>query len=153
MFLTTPLGHLFIGNSDQTSADKDSDSPDSSVLSLSGRTDRQRTEFFMKIRTKSGQRTESRQTENPDRIRIANRHRTGFSGKSGQKRDTDSAVRRRLIPTPKSRTFVSQSEYWVYLVIIKVLSSTLFLSFFLEGIRASLVGRWLTQWVVYWDWD
>ena len=60
---------------------------------------------FLKIRTKSGHRTESRQTEsgqtdigqdflqnsgqNPDRIRTADRHRTGFSGKSGQKRDTD----------------------------------------------------------------
>ena len=58
----------------QTSADKDSESPDSSVLSLSGRTDRQRTEFFfLKIRTESGaQILGSRQT--PDR----------FSGKSGQ---------------------------------------------------------------------
>ena len=35
-------------------------------------------------------------TENPDRIQTAVRHWTGFSGKSGQKRDTDSAVRRRL---------------------------------------------------------
>ena len=41
-------------------ADKDSESPDGSVSSLSGRTNRQRTEF-LKIRTKSGQRTESRQ--------------------------------------------------------------------------------------------
>ena len=50
-------------SSNQTSADKDSESPDSSVLSLSGRTDRHRTELFLKIRTKSGHRTESRQTE------------------------------------------------------------------------------------------
>ena len=45
----------------------------------------------------------------PDRIRTAerteidkiwtDRHRTGFSGKSGQKRDTDSAVRRLLVRT------------------------------------------------------
>ena len=48
------------------------------ISSLSGRTDIQRSEFFLKIRTKSGVRTESRQE------------------KSGQKRDTDSAVRRRL---------------------------------------------------------
>ena len=61
----------------QTSADEDSESPDCSVLPLSGRKDRQR-------------------TENPDRIRTADRHRTGFTGKSGQKRDTDRAVRRRL---------------------------------------------------------
>ena len=32
---------------DQTSADKDSESPDSSVSSLSGRTDRQRAAFFL----------------------------------------------------------------------------------------------------------
>ena len=42
-------------------------------------------------------RTDRHRTENPDRIRTADSHRTGFSGKSGQKRDTDSAVRRRLV--------------------------------------------------------
>ena len=110
---------------EQTSADKDSESPDSSVLSLSGRTYRQRTEFFWKsgqnpdtgqnrdrqnpdrqtsdrifykipdrIRTADRIetdriRTDRHRTENPDRIRTADRHRTRFSGKSGQKRDTD----------------------------------------------------------------
>ena len=34
-------------------------------------------------------RTDRHRTENPDRIRTPDRHRTGFSGKSGQKRDTD----------------------------------------------------------------
>ena len=59
------------------------------------RPDRQTTDRgFLKIRTKSGQRTESRQTDTGQRIRTADRHRTGFSGKSGQKRDTDS---RRLV--------------------------------------------------------
>ena len=71
-----------------------------------GRTDRQRTEFFFenpdKIRTPDRIetdriRTDRHRTENPDRIRTADRHRTEFSGKSGQKRDTDSAVRRRLL--------------------------------------------------------
>ena len=67
----------------QTSADKDSESPDSSVLSLSGRTDRQRTEFFREIRTKPGQRTESRQTE-------SGQTDTGqlYFSKSGQNPDT-----------------------------------------------------------------
>ena len=61
--------------SEQTSADKDSESPDSSALSLSGRTDRQRTEFFLKIRTESGQRTDTGQDfpENPEK----NETRTG----------------------------------------------------------------------------
>ena len=84
----------------------DCPSPDSSFLSWSGRTDRQRAEFFREIRTKSRQRTKTRQIEsdrktseslfykNPDRIetdriRKANRHRTRFSGKSGQKRVTN----------------------------------------------------------------
>lgn len=43
----------------QTSADKDSDSPDSSVSSVSSRTDRQ-TAVFLKFRTESGHLTESR---------------------------------------------------------------------------------------------
>lgn len=43
-------------------ANKDSESPDNSILSLSGRTGRQQTVFFRKIRTKSGKPTESRQT-------------------------------------------------------------------------------------------
>ena len=58
---------------DQTSADKDSESPDSSVSFLSGWTDRQRVAFFY----------------NPDRIRTADRHRTRFSVKSEHKRDKD----------------------------------------------------------------
>ena len=45
----------------QTSADKDSESPDSSVLSLSGRKDGQRTEFFF---------------ENPDKIRTPDKNTT-----------------------------------------------------------------------------
>ena len=39
----------------QTSADKDTESPDRSVLSLSSRTHRQRTALFRKFRTESGQ--------------------------------------------------------------------------------------------------
>ena len=62
----------------QTTADKDIESPDSSTSSLSGLT-----EFFRKFRT------DRHQTDNPDRIRIADRHRARFSGKSGQKRDKD----------------------------------------------------------------
>ena len=42
----------------QTSADKESESPDSSVSSLSSRTDRHRTGFFTKFSTESGQRKE-----------------------------------------------------------------------------------------------
>ena len=34
-------------------------------------------------------RTDRHRTANPDRIRTADRHRTRFSGKSGQKRDKD----------------------------------------------------------------
>ena len=76
----------------QTSVNKDTESPNSSVLSLSGRTDRQRTAFFRKFGTVSGQRTESRQTESGQidtgqKSRTTDRHRTLFSGKSGQKRD------------------------------------------------------------------
>ena len=62
------------------SADKDTKSPDSSVSSLSGRTDRQRTAFFFE---NSGQ--------NPDTI--FRKIRT----KTRQRQDTDNAVRRRLI--------------------------------------------------------
>ena len=39
----------------QMSADKDSKSPDRSISSLSGRTERHRTAFFLKVRTESGQ--------------------------------------------------------------------------------------------------
>ena len=74
------------------SADKDSESPDSSVSSLSGRTDRQRAAFFI-IWTEPGQLTEPRQTDTEtdtktdtgQKIRTADRHRTRFSEKSGQK--------------------------------------------------------------------
>ena len=52
--------------------DKDSESSDSSVSSLSGQIDIQRTVF-----------------KNTGRIRTSDRHRTGFFGKSGQKRDKD----------------------------------------------------------------
>ena len=108
----------------QTAADKDSESPDSSCLSLSGRTDRQRTEFFFK----SGHRTESRQTEsgqtesgqtdigqdflqnyrqnsdsgqnrdrqNPD-IQTPDRIFRKIRTKTKHGQDTDSAVRRRLL--------------------------------------------------------
>ena len=54
----------------QTSADKDSETLDSSFPSLSGQTDRQRTALFYKIRTEYGQRSESRK-ENSDRFRRA----------------------------------------------------------------------------------
>ena len=78
----------------QTSADKNSESPDSSVLSLSGRTDRQTADrVFLRNpdKTRTADRIETDKiridrhlTENPDRIQTADRHWTGFSGKSGQ---------------------------------------------------------------------
>ena len=47
-------------NFKQASADKDTESPDSSVSSLSDRSDRQRTAFFFqKFRTESGQNVEN----------------------------------------------------------------------------------------------
>ena len=60
----------------QTPADEDSENSDSTVSSLSGRTDRQRTVFFLK----SGQ--------NLDRKIRTNRHRTAFFYEiAGQNRD------------------------------------------------------------------
>ena len=64
---------LIIG-SNQTSAYKDIESPDSNVSSLFGRTDRQRT-YFPRIPDRK-QRKEN-----------TNRHRTEYSGRSGHKRD------------------------------------------------------------------
>ena len=61
--------------------DSDSKNPDITVLSLSGRTDRHRTDCFWKIETKSGHRTESRQTKSgqtdtEQRILTESGHRT-----------------------------------------------------------------------------
>ena len=70
----------------QTSADKDNETLDSSVPFLSGRTDRQWTVFFLIRNPDSGQ---NREGKNPDRFRRADRHRTRLSGKIEQKRDKD----------------------------------------------------------------
>ena len=73
------------------------------------RTDRHRTGFFTKFRTKSGQRTESRQTESgqtdigqPIFLKSRQQAETGHDfpekpEKTRQGQDTDSAVRRRLL--------------------------------------------------------
>ena len=58
----------------QTSADKDSESSDNSISSLSGRTDRHRTVFLLNVKT------ESRQTDTGQKIRTADRHQKRFSG-------------------------------------------------------------------------
>ena len=71
----------------QTSADKDSESPDSSISSgLAGQTD-----IGQHLLQNSGQ-DRDRQNSNRqtlERIRAADRHRTRFFGKSGQKPDKD----------------------------------------------------------------
>ena len=90
----------------QTSADKDTGSPDSSVSSLSGRTDRQQTAFFRKFRTESrqtkcGQKDigqsstgcQNRDRQTPDMI--FRKIRT----KTRQRQDTDSTVLQRLAGT------------------------------------------------------
>ena len=81
--------------SDRRNGPVKTESPDSSVSSLSHRTDRT---FFRKI--PDGNRTTERvQTDNTpmdrhrkgnlDRIQSGNSHRTEFFGKAGQKRDKD----------------------------------------------------------------
>ena len=64
-------------NNKQTSADKDSENSDSSVSSLSGRTDRQRVAFFSNFYTESGQRTDTGQyfPENPGKNETRTGHR------------------------------------------------------------------------------
>ena len=77
-------GHTYeLLNVYQTSTDKDSESLDSSVSFLSGRTDRQRTAFF-EVRTESGKQTDTGQDfpENPDK---------------NQTRNTEIAIRRILM--------------------------------------------------------
>ena len=72
-------GHTYeLLNVYQTSADKDSESLDSFVSFLSGRTDRQRTAFF-EIRTESGKQTDTGQDfpENLDK----NQTRTGHGNR------------------------------------------------------------------------
>ena len=55
-----------------------------------GQTDNGQLFFYNPDRIERGKIwTDRHRTENPDRIRIADRHRTRFSGKSGQKRDKD----------------------------------------------------------------
>ena len=73
---------------DQTSADKDIESPDTSVSSLTDQTGRQRTDFFENpdgIQTADGIetdkfRTNRNRTKNTDTIRTVDRHRAGFFG-------------------------------------------------------------------------
>ena len=68
----------------QTSADKDNET----VPFLSGRTDWQRTVFFIKF-GKNPDSGQNREGKNPDRFRRADRHRTRLSGKLKQKQDKD----------------------------------------------------------------
>ena len=112
----------------QTSSDKDSENPDSSVLTLSGQTDRQG-KLFSKIWTALGQLTDTEQ--NFPEIRT----------KTRQGQDTDSAVRRLL-----SRSWISRNFLILILVgprllkIFRSLSgSVLDFSFFGSGlVRGSL---------------
>ena len=55
---STSQEKVTFGHFQQTSSDKDTESPDSSVSFLSGRTDRQRT-AFLKSRTESGKQTDT----------------------------------------------------------------------------------------------
>ena len=115
----------------KTSVDNDTKSPDSSVLSLSGRTNRPWTAFFCKFRPESRHWTVSRKKyryrtvflKNLDGIRIADRietdrirtdrNRTGFSGNSDKTRqgqDTDRTVRRRLSCTVQLVSVLSRTQ-------------------------------------------
>ena len=51
---STSQEKVTFGHFQQTSSDKDTESPDSSVSFLSGQKDRQRTAFFRKFWTESG---------------------------------------------------------------------------------------------------
>ena len=73
-------------------------------------------------------RTDRHRTENPDRIRTADRHRTRFSGKSGQKRDKDRTrtelsadvwfkySRRNCDPNSRSQGFIRNYFHILYKV-------------------------------------
>ena len=68
--------------------DSDSEYPDTFVLSLSGRTDRHRTDFFLKIETESGHRTKSRQKKSGQTdTGQKNSSESGQNPDTGQKRD------------------------------------------------------------------
>ena len=104
----------------QTSPNKESESPDSSVSYLSGRTDKHRTAFLTKFRTESGQLTESRQRTDTGQICQENSDRGhDFSGNYGQKQDKNG--RRTVLSADvcrewcldEPRTVFANLEQWI----------------------------------------
>ena len=113
-------------------------------MSLTGRTDRQRAAFFLKIRTESGQLTDPRQTESGQtdtgqKIRTADRHPTRFSGKSGQKRDKD-----------RTRTVLSADDSSQFGLILGSLIITFDIIRFRSPFRPKVRHKWsVSDFVVY----